>query len=146
MRGTLFDQSAVVDGGRRVLGAAGVSERCEISRGDFFSSVPSGGDAYLLKSIIHDWDDEKSISILRRCRDAMSSTGRLLLFERVVPTADVFSEAKLFDINMLVVLDGLERTEAEYAALLATAGFRLSTVIPSSCALSIIEALPKGAS
>jgi O-methyltransferase domain len=91
--------------------------------------------------VIHDWDDERAVAILKNCRDAMTDAGRLLVMERVIPPGNVPSEATLFDINMLVSAGGMERTEAEYRALLARAGFTLTRVISTLCPLSLIEAV-----
>ena len=113
--------------------------RCELVAGDFFESVPAGGDAYIMKHIIHDWDDERSISILRNCHRAMKDGGRLLLVEMVIAPGNEPSLGKLMDINMLILPGGLERTEAEYRELFAAAGFRLTKIIPTASPVSIIE-------
>jgi len=142
MRGLLYELPEVIEGARHLLAREEVVDRCELLTGDFFESVPAGGDLYLLKSIIHDWDDDKSGVILANCRRAMAGGARLLLLERVVPPGNVPSEAKLFDINMLVVTGGLERTESEYRVLLERAGLRLERVLPTGCPMSIVEAVP----
>jgi O-methyltransferase domain/Dimerisation domain len=141
-RGILFDQAPVVEGARDFIAQVGLETRCERIAGDFCHSVPAGGDLYMLKSIIHDWDDETAIAILRRCRAVMKSQARLVLVERVVPPGNGPSEAKLFDINMLMVLGGCERTEAEYKNLLRAAGFRMTDVIPTRSPLSLIKGVP----
>jgi hypothetical protein len=110
--------------------------------GDFFVAVPEGGDLYLLKSVIHNWDDEAATTILGRCRAAMQDHARLLLIERVVPPGNEPAEAKLFDINMLVVVGGRERTAGAYRALLDDAGLTMTRLIPTGSALSLIEARP----
>ena len=107
--------------------------------GDFFVSVPGGGDAYILSEIIHDWDDDRSVAILEGCHRAMPKHGRLLLVEQVVPPGNGPSLSKFADLNMLVVTGGRERTEAEYRALYAAAGFRLTQVIPTQGSFSVIE-------
>lgn len=139
----LFEQSDVIDRARRALEQAGVASRCALESGSFFEALPAGGDACVLKSILHNWDDVRSKTILEKCRDAMAPAARLLIIERVVPEGNESSEAKLFDINMLVILGGLERTEAEYRDLLDATGFNFSRVIPTGCPLSIIEAVPR---
>lgn len=141
-RGILFDQASVVDGARDFIVQVGLETRCELIAGDFFHSVPAGGDLYILKSIIHDWDDETAVAILTNCRAVMASQARLVLVERVVPLGNGPSEAKLFDINMLMVVGGCERTESEYKHLLGAAGFRMTDVIPTRSPLSLIEGVP----
>jgi hypothetical protein len=112
-----------------------VADRCEVTAGDFFTGVPRGGDAYLLKSVIHNWDDEKATEILRNCRDAMGVDGTLLLVERVMPArveSSALGRIVWSDVNMLVNTFGRERTEAEYRALFAAAGFELTGRVPTS--------------
>ena len=121
--------------------AAGVADRCALAPGDFFAAVPAGGDVYVLKSILHNWGDAHARAILEHCRDAMPRGARLLVIERVVPDGGGASDAKLFDINMLVVLGGLERTIDEYRGLLGEAGFALSRVVATDSPLSILEAV-----
>jgi len=119
-----------------------VSSRATVVGGDFFSELPSRGDLYLLKSVLHNWPDGDAERILRCCRRAMSPSARLLIAERVVPLGSAPSEAKLFDINMLVILGGKERTEEEYRELLRRAGFSLVHVIATKSPHSLIEAQP----
>jgi len=132
----------VVAEAQRLFVQEGVATRCGCVGGDFFTSVPAGGEAYLLKSVLHNWDDEHSVIILKNCRRAMAEHARLLVVERVIPPGNEPAEAKLFDMNMLVVLVGLERTEAEYQALFQATGFQLTRVIPTQSPLSIIEGMP----
>lgn len=132
LRGVLFDQPHVVASAGSIVEAAGVADRCEIVGGDFFKSLPSGGAAYLLKSIIHDWDEECAVAILTNCRRAMGQRGTLLLVEEMLSA----------DRDVLVSPGGQERTEAEYRALLAAAGFTLSRVIPTGTRVDIVEGLP----
>ena len=141
LRGILFDQPHVVDQAAPVLDAAGVADRCTVVAGDFFEGLPPGGDAYLLRRIIHDWDDAESVAILRQCRRAMPAEGTLLLVEAVIQPPNRPDFAKLSDINMLVALGGRERTEEEFAALLAEAGFTMTQVLPTEWRSSIIEAV-----
>jgi hypothetical protein len=142
MQGVLFDLPAVIEEARTLIESADVASRCVLETGDFFEYVPSGGDAYLLKFIIHDWDDEPAMEILRSCRRAMAAGGRLLLVEMVIPPGGQPHYAKFLDLNMLVLLAGKERTESEYRDLLAAAGFTLTKVTPTQSPLCIIEARP----
>jgi hypothetical protein len=139
MRGVLFDAPPVIEGARRRIGAEGIAERCEAIAGDFFESVPSGGYAYILKWIIHDWDDERSVTILKNCHRAMAENGRLLLVEAVVPDGSEPHFSKFIDLNMLVMTGGRERTEDEYRTLFEASGFRLTRIIPTESPMSIIE-------
>jgi SAM-dependent methyltransferase len=140
-RGVVFDQPEVVAGAPAVIAAQGLQDRAEAVGGDFFEAVPAGGDAYVLKHIIHDWDDERSIAILRNIRRAMADGGRLLLIESVVPAGNAPDFGKLMDVHMLVMTGGRERTEAEHAALFEQAGFRLSRVVPTQSPVSVVEAV-----
>ena len=139
MRGVLFDAPSVIEGARQRIGDGGIAERCEAVAGDFFESVPSGGDAYILKWIIHDWDDERSVTVLKNCHRAMAENGRLLLVEAVVPPGSEPHFSKFIDLNMLVMTGGRERMEDEYRTLLETSGFRLTKIIPTESPMSIIE-------
>lgn len=143
--GILFDQPSVVEGAPSLLTESGVTGRCRVEGGDFFDKIPAGGDAYVLKRVIHDWDDEQSLRILRNCRAAMTNEAHLLLNESIVPSGGEPSEAKLFDINMLVSCGALERTEQEYEDLLDAAGFEMTRAVPTRSPLSLIEARPKNA-
>jgi SAM-dependent methyltransferase len=142
VKGVLFDAAEVIEGARPKIEAAGLAERLETVAGDFFKSVPEGGDAYIMKWIIHDWDDEKSNTILRNCRSRMQPNGRLILVDCVVPETDEPHFSKFIDLNMLVMTGGKERTEKEFAQLLAAAGFKLLRVIPTDLPTSIVEAQP----
>lgn len=142
VRGVLFDLPHVAAMGRQNLEAAGLSARCRVVEGDFFRSVPALGDFYLLRKVIHDWDDEQAQRILRNCRSAMTEGSRLLLMETVVPAGNAPAYAKLLDLLMLVYSGGRERTELEYRNLLRVAGFSVSRVVSTASAVSIIEATP----
>jgi hypothetical protein len=144
LHGVVFDLPHVISGAQPVLSAAGVADRCELVTGDFFAELPEDlkSDGYILKSVIHDWDDADSLLILKNCRRAIQPQGKLLLVEHVIPVGNTPHPGKLSDINMLVVLGGKERTEAEYRILLADAGFRLTRIIPTQRGRSIIEAVP----
>jgi hypothetical protein len=142
MRGIVFDQEHVVANARPVLEAAGVADRCALVAGSFFEEVPGGGDAYILKSIIHDWNDEESTEILRVCRRAVSDDAALLLIERIVGPPNEDAQTKFMDLNMLVNPYGRERTIEEWDALLEVSGFRLEGATPSASVLAVIEASP----
>ena len=142
VRGVLFDAPQVIEGARPKIEAAGLAERCETVSGDFFKSVPTGGDAYVMKWIIHDWDDQKAITILRNCRNEMRSNGKLILVDCVVPETNEPHFSKFIDLNMLVMTGGKERTAREFEELLADAGFKLLRVIPTDVPTSIVEAAP----
>lgn len=139
LHGVLFDQPHVVNGSGAKL--AHLADRCEVIGGNMFQEVPSGGDAYLMKWIIHDWDDDRSLTILKNCHRAMPENGKLLLVEMIVPPGNEMHFAKLLDINMLVMTGGCERTETEYADLFAQAGFKLTRIVPTAGPTSIIEAV-----
>jgi len=142
--GVLFDLPHAIEGGKRRFEEAGLASRCEFLEGDFFVSVPGGADAYILKSIIHDWDDKKSKLILENCRSAMGEKGRLLLVERVLPdrleVSAAHQAAVRTDLTMLVAHAGQERTEAEFRGLLSSAGFRVIRILPVGMTFSVIEA------
>lgn len=141
-RGILFDQAHVVAGADSVLTAAGVADRCEIVAGSFFENVPQGGDAYVLKSIIHDWEDEESVSILSACRASMGPAAVVLLIERDLGEPNENPVAKLSDLNMLVMPGGLERSDDEYAALFEQAGLRYTSTTVTATGHAVIEATP----
>ncbi|HEV2663970.1 MAG TPA: methyltransferase [Blastocatellia bacterium] len=141
MRGVLFDLPHVIAEAGPLLDAAGVRDRCETSTGDFFRSVPEGGDAYVMKWIIHDWDDKKSTAILKNIHRAMDKNGKLLLIEMVVPEGNQPDLSKLLDLNMMVMTGGRERTEAEFNSLLAASGFKLTRVIRTTSPVCVIEAV-----
>jgi hypothetical protein len=141
LRGILFDLPHVVATARPLLERAGVSDRCDIVSGSFFERVPQGGDAYILKNIVHDWDDASSVSILRRCRAAIDDGGRLLLVEQVLKGANEPDSAKFADLVMLVMLGGRERNAEEFQDLCLSAGFRQTNIIPTVSPYSIIESV-----
>ena len=141
-RAILFDRPAVVEGARARLEAAGLASRCEFVGGSFFESIPGGGDTYILKDIIHDWDDERSVAILRNCLNAMETSARLLIVERVIPGGNEPAEGKMIDISMLVMTGGRERTQAEYRSLLSAAGLKFARYIQTDAGHGIIETEP----
>ncbi len=140
-RGILFDLPHVVAGAPAVLAAAGVDDRCEIVGGSFFDGVPANADAYVLRAVVHDWEDDDALRILDAVRQAIPDHGRILLVERVVAAPNEGRAAKWSDLNMLVSPGGRERTEAEFGELLARAGFRATGVVPGPMH-SFVEAVP----
>jgi hypothetical protein len=147
MRATIFDLPHVADAARSRIAAAGLSDRCEAVGGDAFVAVPAGADAYVLKGVIHDWEDEEAVAILRTCRAAMSTASKLILIERILPEQidadDALTQAKfIHDINMMVNPGGRERTEAEFRNLLSQAGLRLTCVLAMPGPLAVMEVDP----
>ena len=138
LRAVLFDRPEVIPGARTHLESAGVLDRCQVVGGDFFQSVPPGGDAYLFSRVIHDWNDERATLLLSNCRRAMHPGGTLLLVEEVILPGDAPCYGKFSDLNMLVGPGGQERTETEYHNLSSAAGFDLVEVIPTASRMSII--------
>lgn len=140
-RGLLFDRAAVVSHPQR-LAVPELAGRYDVAAGDFFDAVPSGGDVYVYKRILHDWDDERCVSVLRRCRDAVGTGSRLLVIDAVIPPGNDPHPAKIVDMVMMSILPGRERTEREFAQLFAAAGFKLARVIPTHSMLAIVEGRP----
>ena len=138
----MCDAEDVVKGGRERLAEAGLSDRCEAVAGDFFKAVPGGGDAYVMKWIIHDWDDERAIQILKNCRAQMGPDARLIIVDCVVPETNEPHFSKFIDLNMLVMTGGKERTAKEFGHLLEASGFKLLQVISTDQPTSIIEGQP----
>jgi hypothetical protein len=141
-RGVLFDMPHVVRDAPALLESRGVAKRVTIEAGSFFERVPTGGDAYIMSHVIHDWSEEQCLTILGNCRKAMKPSARLLIVEMVLPAGDAPHPGKVLDMVMLVVPGGQERTEAEYGTLLAKAGFRLVRVVPTESEVSVVEAVP----
>jgi hypothetical protein len=137
--GVLFDQPHVVSGAGPILAAAGVADRCQVVGGSFFETVPAGGDAYILKAILHDWEDDPCVQILQTCRRAMAEGTALLVIERELGRPNQDPDPKFSDLNMLVGPMGQERTPAEYAALFAKGGFRFVGVTPSAVGTGVHE-------
>jgi len=142
MKGIVFDAPHVVAGARQRMETEGLIKRCEISAGDFFTSVPRGGDAYVLKNITIDWDDERTVTILRNCRQGITAQGKILIVEPVIPPGNAPSFGKFIDLVMLVMTGGRVRTEAEHRALLKAAGFELTRIIPTRSEISIVGGVP----
>jgi hypothetical protein len=143
MQGVLYDEETVIKGAQGLLATFGVAERCAAISGDFFQSVPAGADAYILKHIIHDWSDEECVRILGHCRAGMTTGGKVLIVEMVIPERNVPALGKFLDLVMLLFLSGRERNAAEYRALLQRAGFELTRIVPTPLAYSVIEGVRK---
>jgi len=144
-RGIVLDLPHVIEQGKQLITGQGLDDRCQMIPGDFFKEVPGGGDAYVLKWVIHDWDDERSIAILRNCHRAMAPGGRLFLVEAPIPPRNEPSLHKLMDINMLVMTGGRERTEAEYRSLFDASGFDLTRVTVTPMELAVLEGVRRDA-
>jgi len=142
LRGVLFDLPDVASEAAALIQTRGLKDRVTVESGDFFESVPPRGDAYILSHVIHDWWDDKCLTILGNCRKAMDPSGRLLIIEMVLPEGDVPHLGKLTDMEMLVMSGGQERTEQEYSTLLGKAGFRLTRIVPTESESSVVEAIP----
>jgi SAM-dependent methyltransferase len=147
LRGIVFDRPPAAERATKHIAERGLAARCEAVGGDFFKSVPQGADAYILKHVIHDWNDERAIAILENCRRAMAKNGRLLIVEGVYPPRIDESldsrGAAANDVNMLVNTGGRQRSEAEFRSLYDAAGFRLTRIVPTPATVSVIEGAPK---
>lgn len=142
LKGVLYDLPDVVATAAEsgFVNAPAIRDRCETLGGDFFDSVPEGSDGYLMKHVIHDWDDERSVRILRNCRQAMRRDGRVLVVDNVVQPGNGADSVKLMDVNMMVAAPGgLERTREEFRTLFGEAGLRLKRVVPTEASISILE-------
>jgi hypothetical protein len=137
VRGTLFDLPGVLE--QAELGD--VADRCDTAAGSFFEGVPAGADAYLLSHIVHDWGEDEVRTILGHCRDGLAEGGRVLIVEMVLPEGDEPHPGKVLDLAMLALVGGRERTAAEYAALLSGVGLRVTRVVPTASAVSVVEAV-----
>jgi O-methyltransferase domain len=144
MSGVLFEMPSVADQADARLRTMGVRGRCEVVAGDFFKEIPAGGDAYILKDIIHDWDDERAVNVLANCRKALRTepNGKVLVIEKIIPPGNEPFAGKLTDITMLLMTGGRERTGPEYGTLLATAGLTVRRIVPTQSPASIIDAIP----
>ncbi|MBY0247518.1 MAG: methyltransferase [Nitrospiraceae bacterium] len=140
LKGVLYDQHSVVSRAEKDqhVTAKGIKERCRLESGNFFEAVPTGGDAYIMKSILHDWNDEACVKILANCRDAMNEMGKILVVDNVIAPGNDPSWGKLLDIQMLII-GGRERTKKEFAAMFAEADLKLTRVVPTKGPLSIVE-------
>jgi len=144
--GVLFDLPTVVEAARPLLEREGVADRCRLVSGSFFESVPEGGDAYVIRGVLHDWDDERTAAILACCRAAMGPSARLLVIDRVIPEwvtpTPTDQRTTMMDLNMLVLAGGHERTLQEFESLFATAGFELQGTVATPLGLHVIEGTP----
>jgi hypothetical protein len=141
-RGVLAELGHVAAGARSRIADAGLTDRCEAVECDFFKAVPSGGDAYVMKHIIHDWDDERALLILRNINDAMGDNGgTVVLLESVIPDGPTPDFGKFIDIEMLAMPGGLERTAEEFRVLFDDAGFELTNIVSTKSPLSVVEAV-----
>ena len=141
MRGVLFDLDHVIAGARPRIAAAGLSDRLETEAGNFFMKVTPGADAYIMKHIIHDWDDDRALRILENIRTAMGTKpGRVILLESVIPPGNTPDFGKIIDLEMLLMPGGKERTADEFEKLFADAGFELTKIVPTQSPLSVVEA------
>ena len=142
LKGVLFDRGAVIaraENDQHVT-AKGITERCRLESGNFFEGVPMGGDVYIMKYILHDWNDEECVKILTNCRAAMNEKWKVLVVDNVIAPGNDPSWGKLLDIQMLII-GGRERTKEEFAALYAAARLKLTRVVPTKCPLSIVEGI-----
>jgi hypothetical protein len=144
MRGVLFDMPHAFEGGKETIAKAGLGERCEVVSGDFFKSVPIGADGYLMSRVIHDWDDEKAIAILKVVRSAIAPGGRLMLLETMLRPGHRSMYPVLSDLNMMLRTGGCERTEEEYRAIYRAAGFELTRTVEtiSPTGATVVEGKP----
>ena len=142
LKGAIYDQPSVIEQAKGFLESKGLSDRCETIAGSFFESVPEGADIYSMRWILHDWEDSKSLAILGNIKRVLPENGKLLLAEAVVPEVGEPHFSKFFDLIMLVMTGGRERTEKEWRTLLENAGYKIERIIPTESFLSIIEAVP----
>ena len=143
LRGIVFDRPHAADSAKKRIAAAGLESRCEAVPGDFFKSVPTGADAYVLKHVIHDWNDERAVAILKNCHRAMNPNGKLLIVEGIYPPridqSDTGQGAAKNDVNMLVCTGGRQRSESEFRSLYDAAGFKLTKIVPTPARVCVIE-------
>ena len=144
LKGILFDMEKVYHGRRTAVEECGMTSRCQVVSGDFFAGVPTGGDAFIMKHIIHDWDDDKATLILSNCRKALAGKpkAKVLVVDAIVPPANEPHFAKFLDLEMLVIPGGRERTEEEFRRLFANAELKLTRIIPTKSPVAIIEGVP----
>jgi len=140
LKGILFDLDHVISGAKPRIEQAGLTSRCTTETGDFFQAVPAA-DSYVMKHIIHDWDDDKAATILRNCVKAMRGNGKIILIESVVPGPNLPSFAKWLDLEMLTLPGGRERTEEQFRELFASAGLKLNRIVPNQSPLYVLEAV-----
>jgi ubiquinone/menaquinone biosynthesis C-methylase UbiE len=139
MKVILFDLPHVIERAKERMQAAGLADRCQLVSGSFFERVPEGADAYFMRHIIHDWDEDKCLTILGNCHRAMSPKSKLLVIESVIPSGNEPFHGKFLDLVMLLIPGGKERTQEEYRALFEQAGLELAQIVPTGTEVSIIE-------
>ncbi|QEF98372.1 Multifunctional cyclase-dehydratase-3-O-methyl transferase TcmN [Stieleria maiorica] len=139
MNGILFDLEHVISRARPQIEAAGVLDRCQLISGDFFHSVPGGADAYVMRHIIHDWDDDRARTILKHCHSVMAPGNKLLVVESVIPPGNDPFMGKFLDLTMMLIPGGKERTADEYRSLYDDSGFDLVRIVPTGTEVSVIE-------
>jgi spermidine synthase len=140
VKGVLVDVPHLAEKAQKRIEGANLADRCQVVAGDAFKSVPNDGDAYILSRVIHDWDDSRSVDLLRNCHRAMATDGKVVLIEGVIPDGNESHIIKYFDLNMMMLNGGRERTAEDFKALLNAAGFNVSRIIPTTTAMSIVEA------
>lgn len=140
LRGIVFDSPAVVSGATPILAKSGLAQRCATAAGDFFQAVPAGGDTYVMKHIIHDWDDAKCRTILGNCRKVMKPGGRVLIVDQVLPPGNEPSIGKFTDLVMMIMPGGAERTAAEFEKLITESGLKFRRIVSTKSLVSVIEA------
>jgi hypothetical protein len=144
LRGTLFDLPSVAKGATAYLSAQGVADRCEFMAGDAFQSIPAGFDAYILKNVLHDWNDDKCALLLERCRSAIPAHSKLIIVDAVMVPGNEPHPSKMSDLHMMVTLGGRERTEDEFRKLLRDAGFTVTMAKPLPApSIGLVEAIPR---
>jgi hypothetical protein len=141
MRGILCDLDHVLAGARKRIASIGMQDHVECVTVDIFAAVPEGGDAYVMKHIIHDWDDERAGTILRNIRKVLPKNGRVILLESVLAAGNAPDLGKLIDLEMLMMPGGRERTADEFRALFAANGYELTKIVPTKSPLSVVEAV-----
>jgi SAM-dependent methyltransferase len=142
LKGEVAEHPSVVPFARDIIQAGGLDTRCRVIECDFFEEIPAGSDAYLMSHILHDWNDSHCHRILRNCKQAMKPGSKLLIVETIIPEGNTFSIGKLLDLEVFVMGDGRERTEAEFKALFDACGFKLSRIVPTPESISVIECIP----
>jgi hypothetical protein len=142
MKAILFDQAHVLERTRPHVQSAGLADRCTFVTGNFFESVPAGADAYTMRHILHDWQDDQCVQILNNIRKVIPASGRLFIVETVVPDGNDPSPSKLFDMIMMALPDGLERSEAQFQSIFKASGFELTGITPTQSPVSVVEARP----
>jgi hypothetical protein len=142
LSGVVYDAPRTLEGTRQRIAKHGLEARCELTPGSFFLSVPAGGDAYMLRNVLHDWDDDHVLTILRNCRAAMEPDAVLLISEVILPEGPATQAIRYCDLQVMVTLGGCQRTGNEFRRLLDLAGFELTRIVPTGW-LSMAEARPK---